>query len=63
VKGKILTSQYLGEIIVYRVAVGETVFQVRCHHSIVVKKGEPVELHLPEAYCLAVQPETVDIKN
>jgi ABC-type Fe3+/spermidine/putrescine transport system ATPase subunit len=57
VKGKVVTSQYLGEVVLYRVAVGETVFQVRSHHRNVVDPVESVLLRLPEEYCIAVQPD------
>ncbi len=64
-KGTVISSQYLGDINLYRVAVNEIVLLVKCHHSQVVNKGQEVFVYLDERYSIAVQqmPEVAPAKE
>ncbi len=57
--GKIVDSQFVGEAMLYTVAVGDVRFRVKAHHSVAFAAGDAVALHLPPEHCAAVAPARV----
>ena len=54
--GRIVDGQFIGEAMLYTVAVGDVRFRVKAHHAVTFSAGDAVGLHLPPEHCAAVAP-------
>lgn len=53
-KGSITGAQFIGEANLFTVRIGETVLQIKTHHSHVADDGAAVTVHLPARHCTVV---------
>jgi len=54
IEGNIIQSRFVGEAMIYSVAVGSAVLGVRTHHSVELAVGERVRLLASPEYCVTV---------
>jgi ABC-type Fe3+/spermidine/putrescine transport system ATPase subunit len=57
VEGKIGAAMFLGEYLECTVEVGRNVLQTHQHHTLQVRRGDPVWVELPATECMALPAE------